>query len=140
MCIYIRSMSEAQSRIYDSITSKVTSINTHMAKLMLFKDTEYVNHWESEIYAFLHDVNKLKGTNKYPKQKFILKCLSVGNDSAEKYLEMARAEEEEIQPAQVSSAAYLHALKQYQEWISAELSSKGYVTPKEVRSVLENLI
>ena len=80
MYIYIRAMSEHQSKIYDNITSKVGQIDRHIIRLCLYPHATQVNHWKTEVMSFLCDIDKQKNTKKYPKKSFILKALQVKND------------------------------------------------------------
>lgn len=137
MYIYIRSMSEAQSKVYDILTASSDQIIRHIAKIMLYPDSPYVDHWMHEIWSFLFRVDKLKGKNKWPKASFIQKSLSTHNDTIEVYIPLAIDDEDEATPTvDISTSELLQAVQSYIEWISLELSAHGYVRQNEVKEKL----
>ena len=140
MYIYIRSMSESQSRIYDKIADKAVSIDKHIIKLMLYPSAPECNHWKSEIYSFLNNVQKLKGSNKFPKAKLILKALTISNDMIDKLAWQVQCEEESLIPIHIEVDVLIRTIEAYQSWLASMLSSDGLVVPKDVYSKLDELI
>ena len=139
MYIYIRSMSEAQSKVYDKLSAASDQILLHIAKLMLFPDSAYTDHWMHEIWAFLSRVEKLKGKNKWPKASFIRKSLSTHNDMIEVYIPLAADDEEDLEPVDLTARELLQAVESYIDWISAELSTYGYVQQSAVKRKLSEV-
>ena len=78
MKIYVRNMqdilgfSRRKSDIAAMIEENTREIIQHLIKLWLYSDAETCNHWKQEVYGFLYQVPRLKGSNKFPSKKFIL--------------------------------------------------------------------
>ena len=140
MYIYIRSMSEAQNKIYDRIASRSREINKHIIKLLLFPDCQYVDHWQHEIYAFVNDVPKLKHSNKFPKVKFLKDCLSVNNDCIDTAIWQVEDEEFNLMPISIDADILVKAICDYQDWLASELSTKGAVAQRQVKAKLNELM
>lgn len=140
MYIYIRSMSEAQSKIYDRIADKAPQIVENICKLILFPNSDSQNHWMQEVYSFVNFVPKLKGKNKRPKPNFIKKCLSVANDSIDVLSRRAISNEQPLQPKEVDVTVLLACVQRYQDWLSNELSEFGAVDESQVKNALTELI
>ena len=139
MYIYIRSMSEAQSKIYDKLSSVANQIDMHIIKILLYPESPYVDHWMHEVWSFLNIVGKLKGSNKYPKSAFIKKSLSIYNDMIDALIQLVWDSESELTPADVPLSCIKHCLEDYQNWISSELSSHGFVKQSDVKSKLTEI-
>jgi len=140
MYIYIRSMSEAQSKIYDKLTDRSWEIDEHIVKLLLLPDCREANHWKREIVRSVDRVDKLKGKNRYPDAKFIKKCLSTHNDMAADILRKIRSELRETNKRLVTSAEVLNAFEQYQDWLAGELSAHGLITYADAYEVIDEII
>lgn len=144
MYIYIRSMSEAQSKIYDRLTSHVDELDKHIIKLLLYPSSQYVSHWQHEIYSFVNIVHRLKSNNKLPTKKFIKQCLAVANDSISILIWQTQAEEDDLVPREVgvdiSVSMISDILVAYQDWLAEQLSLNGAVIQQQVRSKLIELV
>lgn len=139
MYIYIRAMSEAQSKIYDKISSVANQIDMHIMKILFYPDSEYVDHWMHEIWSFLSMVGKLKGSNKYPKASFIKKSLAVYNDMIDVMMELVLDEESDLAPLDVTPQEIKQCLNEYQNWLASELSAHGAVRQSDVKSKLKEI-
>lgn len=139
MYIYIRSMSEAQSKIYDKITAQSREIVKHIIKLILYPDCSYIDHWQHEIYSFLNYVPKLKSSNKLPKEKFISECLKVNNDCLDNCIWQVMDEEYELDAVSVDIQLIEEVVNNYQNWLAHELATKGAVAPRQVKAKLSEL-
>lgn len=138
MKIYIRSMSEYQSKIYDNLVSASNQVNMHLIRLLLYPDSRFVDHWMHEIWSFLYRVDKLKGINKYPKAKFIRNALAVHNDTVENYIAVVKDLESELEPADVNIEDVIKLIEQYQAWIAEQLSKQGVVLQNDVKHALKS--
>lgn len=139
MYIYIRSMSEAQSKIYDKITSVANQIDMHIMKILFYPDSPFVDHWMHEIWAFLSMVGKLKGSNKYPKAAFIKKSLAVYNDMPEALMQLVWEDESDLDPLDVSVHDIERCLNEYQDWLASELSANGFAKQAAVKAKLKEI-
>ena len=140
MYLYIRSMSESKNKIYSDITSASKQIDQHIIRLMLYPNSSYRDHWMHEIWAFLHDVDTLKNTHKFPKKSFIFDALSVHNDILRNYVKLVISEEEDLEPSYIDLDDLLSITRSYQDWLSEKLSSEGVVFQKDVKSKIIDLI
>ena len=133
-------MSEAQSKVYDNIASHSAEMNKHIMKLLFYPDSQYVSHWQHEIYSFLNSVPKLKNNNKFPKVDLILKALSIYDDMIDAFIEPVQDEESELTPCNIPLPKIESAIQKYHNWIATELSSKGVVSQSAIRSKLTELV
>ena len=140
MYIYIRSMSEAQSRIYDKLTEISWKIDEHIVKLLLLPDCQEANRWKREIARFLDHIDKLKGKNKYPDAKFIKKCLSTHNDAIDALLYGVSGNLSETNQRLISEEDVLAALETYQNWLAVELSEHGAIRYFDAYQVLDDIV
>lgn len=140
MYIYIRSMSEAQSKIYDRLTTLSWKMDEHIVKLLLLPDCQEANHWKREIVRFLYHMDRLKGKNKYPSAKFIKKCISTHNDTAEAMLQLVSSELKDANKRPISEEDVVYALDTYQNWLAEELSSRGIIDFDEAYAVLDRIV
>lgn len=136
---YISAMSKPKSRMHDSIANASEQINLHIAKLMLFPNSPYTDHWMHETWAFLSKVGTLKNTGKFPKSAFIKKALSEDNDILNAYLVNAEDDEPELIPVDVTLDEYRKVVTQYQDWISEVLSKTGLVRQVDAKAKLKEL-
>lgn len=140
MKIQVTAMSKSQSRMHDSIANASEQINLHIAKLMLFPESPYVDHWMHEIWSFMPRIGTLKSTGKLPKSEFIKKVMSEDNDILSAYLVNAADDEDQLDPVNVSVTAYTAVLTAYQDWLSKELSANGLVRQQDVKDKLAELL
>lgn len=139
MYIYIRAMSESQTEIYRRVSDKAANILEHLIKVIEYPDAQEVNHWKQEIYSFLNDVKKLRGTNKLPKSKLIFKGLSVSNDMIDKFIGRVHRTYINYQPRNNSAAFILNCVEEYQHWLSDKLSTEGLVYSDEVYAKIDEI-
>lgn len=140
MYIYISAMSKSQSRIYDAIASASEQINIHIAKILLFPNSEHVDHWMHEIWSFLPRISRLKGTNKLPKPSMIRRALTEENDALNSYLIIAQDLEDTLEPVDVPLSKYTHVVEEYQNWLCQILSTSEQVRQVDVKAKLRELI
>lgn len=137
---YIRSMAESQSRIHDKLADASDQINLHIAKLVLFGDSEYASHWKQEIFAFLHRVDRLKGSKKWPKEKMIMRALSTHDDTAEQYMMLALDDESSLAASPTVTVSDIErAFLRYHAWLARELSANGMIKRSDTYAELDNI-
>lgn len=111
----------------------------HIILYLCSSDVGLKNHWANEIYSFIHDVPKLKGTNRYPSASFIFdNTYEIWYDSMEPGVQKLFQQEHMEYDAQRVKIAIAIA-KEYFLWLSEQLSNNGSVTNQEVRQKLESL-
>lgn len=139
MYIYIRAMSESQSKVYDAVSSASTQIDMHIMKILFYPTSEYVDHWMHEIWSFLYFVPKLKGSNKFPKASLIKRGLSVYNDMLDSFIEIVQEAESNLVPEYVDVKRIQCCVSAYQDWLSENLSKHGTVKQSDVKSKLSEI-
>ena len=72
MKFYIRAMSETKKEVERELKPRAVEVIEHIMKLVLMPNHSSVNHWKKEIAMQLHEIDKLKGTNKWPTASQIL--------------------------------------------------------------------
>lgn len=137
MYIYIKSMSESQSKIYDRLTSNIDELDAHLIKVALYRNSENLHHWIQEIYSFVHDVHKLKGKNKLPSKKFLLNALSINEDRIEFMILGIMEDYSDVSYDLEKIQRFVHS---YHDWLAEELSTKSIVSKTSVSSVILKLI
>lgn len=140
MYIYIRSMSESQTEVYRRVSDQAVNILEHLIKVIEYPDAQEVNHWKQEIYAFLNDVKKLRGTNKLPKSKLIFKGLSVSNDMIDKFIGRVHRTNKGLRSRNLDTSVILKCVEEYQHWLADSLSKEGLVDPDDVYSKIDEII
>ena len=140
MYIYIRSMSEAQSKIYDKLTDASWRVDQHIVKLLLLPDCQEANHWKREIARFIDHTSKLQRTNKWPTAKFIKKCLSTHNDMVDVLLRQVSNSLKEANKRTISEEDVLRALNAYQDWLASQLSARGAIDYDDAYEVLDRIV
>lgn len=141
MYIYIRSMSDSQKEIHDDIRHVGDKISEHIIKLLLYPSAQEYHHWQREITTFLNRVSKLKGSNRYPKESFILNALQTRNDIIEEVIiDQVIAEEYELTPRNVSAKVIMDCVVEYQNWLAHELSTRGGIRPQDAYTKLDEIV
>lgn len=136
---YIRAMPRGDKDIENRIADAAEQIDEHLIKLILYpNNTQDIEHWRSEIYAFLHKVDKRKTANKYPKSRFIYNALACHNDIMDNIIRCVKSEYA-YTPKYISNPEILEIIEKYQKWLAYELSSQGAVTKQEVTQCLQSL-
>lgn len=140
MYIYIRGVARSRDVVYDKIADAADQIDEHLVRLMLYPDSEYVDHWVQEIWAFLHRVHRLKGSNKFPKAQFIEDALSCGNDIIPNIIQSVKDMESDLSPTDIQEIDVYNVFTQYKSWLASKLSMDGIVSKSEVQAKLRELI
>lgn len=140
MYIYISAMSKAQSKVYDQISAASEQIDIHIAKIMLYPDAPYVDHWMHEIWSFLPGISRLKGTNRLPKPSLIRRALREENDSLNRFLLIAEYDEDKLEPHDITLQEYTRVVESYQDWVCQILSTSEAIRQVDVKAKLNELI
>jgi len=142
MKVYIFALSKFDKEIRADLTDRnQRQMYKHLILLKLYPDTIYVEHWRKEVYNFENDVERSKKNNRFPKKKFIQQCLSECMDVIPQMVEQAKAKmrKENITPKYFTTSELQEDIAKYIDWLSEQLSEKGYVIEDEVIEVLEQL-
>jgi hypothetical protein len=147
MKIYIRNTQDIfgfanrKSDVAAMIEENTREVIEHLIKLWLFPDAEDCNHWKQEVYNFLYRVPRLKGSNKFPSKKFILKnTIDVNRRSITSLLRIVLTDygDSYAQVRQRYATMQTH-IEYYFEWLAEELSKHGEVARNDVYSELSKL-
>lgn len=139
MKLYIKGMSTNKRRIEDLLFTAGDTLVEHLMKLIQCPNAQARNHWTTEIYACLHDVPKLKGSNKYPSAKLIYNQLSSRNDILDHYSHYVKEIESDEYFKDVPPHVCLEYIDQYLLWISDMLSRYGEVSSAQIREKLKDI-
>lgn len=148
MKLFITEFAENKKEIERSLKPSVEPIIEHLFKLHLMPNHESVNHWRREIYSFLYNIDKLKGTNKYPSSKQIYDWTfgKIADKFDDNYYAEGIVETIEYdynvtvnEDITVIRKSMYTICKFYFSWISNELSIRGIVTPKQVYVELDKI-
>lgn len=135
----ILAMSADLKSVKDDIRRAVNQIDKHIIKLALYPNVGAKDHWRAEIYSFLSDVPKLKGSNKFPKQNVIRSELATYEDTFDTWVPVIKKNNKNLTPANISVEDILSCAMEYHDWLAFELSTKGIVSVEDVFNKLEEL-
>lgn len=149
MKVYITAQALQKHEIETRLATQMSEIIEHMLKLYLMPNHSARNHWESEIYAFVHNVEKLKQTKKYPTKEQIYswtykKVQDLVNDEDWMAIAIEDICEQYGIKLTVSVNCVMHELDKicidYFNWLSNNLSERGRATSREVYQKLDELL
>lgn len=139
--MYILAMSRNKKDIKYYLQDRADKVFVHICKILLYPKSPYVGHWEHEIYAFISNIQKLKGSNKLPSKSFIQNILLQELDSMIGiYMKQAIADEDDADFTDVDESYANKICEQYVIWLAEKLSTDGFVSNKDVKAKLHELI
>lgn len=133
MRMYILAMSEYAKDIRRELVRKSDKVIEHLVKIILYPTSEYVNGWKQEIYAFIHKIDKMKHTKRYPSYNFVMDALSTHLDVLDNYIKLVKSEMYDYSDHIVEESEQVHEIvTMYMQWLASKLSSDGIATRQEV--------
>ena len=139
--MYVLAMSRNKKDIKYYLQDRADKVFVHICKILLYPESPYVDHWEHEIYAFISNIQKLKGSNKLPSKSFIQNILLQElDDMVDIYMKQAVADEDDANFTDISESYANKVCEQYVIWLAEKLSTDGFVSNKDVKSELNELI
>lgn len=147
MKIYVRNMqdilgfSRRKSDIAAMIEENTREIIQHLIKLWLYSDAETCNHWKQEVYGFLYQVPRLKGSNKFPSKKFILNnTIVINEDNILALLRIVITDySNQYEQKNIEYPTMKKHILLYFDWLAEELSINGKVARNDVYAKLSEL-
>ena len=147
MKIYVRNMqdilgfSRRKSDIAALIEENTREIIQHLIKLWLYSDAETCNHWKQEVYGFLYQVPRLKGSNKFPSKKFILNnTIVINEDNILALLKIVITDySNQYEQKNIEYPTMKKHILLYFDWLAEELSINGKVARNDVYAKLSEL-
>ena len=147
MKIYVRNMqdilgfSRRKSDIAALIEENTREIIQHLIKLWLYSDAETCNHWKQEVYGFLYQVPRLKGSNKFPSKKFILNnTIVINEDNILALLRIVITDySNQYEQKNIEYPTMKKHILLYFDWPGEELSINGKVARNDVYAKLSEL-
>lgn len=134
-------MSRSKKGIKYYLQDRADKVFVHICKILLYPESPYVDNWEHEIYVFISNIQKLKGSNKLPSRSFIQNILLQELDSMiDIYIKQAIADEDDANFADVSESYANKICEQYVIWLAEKLSTDGFVSNRDVKAELNELI
>ena len=146
----VTEFSEHKRDIERQLTTNTKNIIEHIIKLMLMTNNDSYNHWKKEIANFLSDIDKIKGSNKFPSKKQLMnwtyykqKDLLSDNirmkgkiNNIVKYYDIVS----DISTIQYISNIINEFCFLYFDWLTDILSKQGYVNFTDIYNKLDNLM
>lgn len=147
MKIYVRNtqdilgFSRRKSDIAALIEENTREIIQHLIKLWLYSDAETCNHWKQEVYGFLYQVPRLKGSNKFPSKKFILNnTIVINEDNILALLRIVITDySNQYEQKNLEYPTMKKHILLYFDWLAEELSINGKVARNDVYAKLSEL-
>lgn len=148
----IKEFAESKKIIELKLSAVTDEIVEHLFKLILMPNHNSANHWEKEIYSFLHDVNILKSTHKFPTETQILewtyykkKELFDNSTYMTKVIKEYEFEYEQplhhdINSIEIFKDDIKYVALNYFIWLGKQLSESGRVFSYEVYDKLNELL
>ena len=134
-------MSTTKSDLRCKLEETTPMLLEHLIKLYLYPNCEYVNHWKQECYNFLHNVSRLKRSNKLPSAKFILD--STININSELIPYYAKGVMKDYAQSLGKPTYDIDKLEQkifnYYEWLAEMLSKYGRIFRTDCYEKLDEL-
>lgn len=139
--MYILSMSRSRKDIKYYLQDRADKVFVYICKILLYPKSPYVDRWEYMIYAFISNIQKLKGSNKLPSKSFIQNILLQELDNMiDIYLKQAIADEDDADFADVDESYANKICEQYVIRLAEKLSIDGFVSNQDVKAELNELI
>lgn len=143
MRIYLTSSAEHRSKILSRVSTMSAEVVEHLIKIFIYPDKIEVEHWEQEVFAFLHQIPKIK-SGKYPSKDSLMKnSWWVHEDSIFDVCKAVISEYGyEIDFSTVSEACNFcyNKIYLYFDWLTDCLSVRGRVNRNEVCNKIDELL
>lgn len=136
---------KSKDEIYDEINAVSHQIDINIIRLFLYPYSSYQDRWKNDIWGFLFKVNTLEDSHKYPSEEFIKSALSTHNDILKKYVKFVKSLEEGLFPedidiSTIDISTIENFIKDYQDYVSIQLSEEGFLPLENVKNKLDELI
>lgn len=143
MFLYVKANAKRLSDIGDDLEGLTLPLLEALAQLYLFPNSEYENHWRTEVWEKLSEVPKIKRSHKLPKKDYILKNTWYEyNDKIKTIMNRAIAHEHMLIPnsdRRKNVSEFYEICEEYMHWISDRLSTYGIIDPEDVYKKLDDL-
>ena len=143
MKLYIRCQSKFKTDVLADLEEHTLPCMEEMAKIWLFPNTEYVNHWRTEIWSHYKKVSKVKPRNKYPKAQAIFNnTWNLNGDKVRSMMKWAIAHESELTPdpdRNNDEQTLKDIMETYFALVADKLSKDGVIDPSDSYEKLEEL-
>lgn len=134
---YIFSMSQSRKDVAAELEQLTRPLVQHLIKLWLYPSSPSANHWKQEVYNLLHNVSRLRGTNKFPTSSFIMKnTIDVNSSSIPIWVEIIQDDYDKVE---CSISELVIAVKEYYAWLAKKLSQQGEVSRTAIYNKLSEL-
>lgn len=137
----IYGMADSKSDIAARIESCTFPVMCAIAQLYVFPNSQYENHWRTEVWSNFHEMTLLKRKNKLPKASFIMdNSWNVNKKFVADAVKRAITKESELSPREDLDINQLTDIMQsYFEYLATVLSKSRYISPDEVYAKLDEL-
>ena len=136
-------MAKSKQEIERYFENKLDELLLHLFLIYFVRDDSLKHHID-EVFSLLNKTYKLKSSNKFPNYHLIHRNLWddwQDNIKAQMNTVLGLAEIKYGSIFDINKFdSYLNFAKEYIDWLSLELSKKGFVSLKEVRDTLYELL
>lgn len=130
----------SKSEIGDKLEETTRQLVRHLIKLRLFPFSPEVFHWKQEVYTFLHNVSRIKRSNKFPTSSFILsKTIELNIDMIEVWKDNILKDYQDMRKVDVTDADLVDSILSYYKWLADNLSKYGEVSRTDTYNALYKL-
>lgn len=145
---YIYAFADTKKEVERSMSSNMFICLTHIMYLILFPNSQYVDHWQHEVYAFYPKVSKLSNTKKFPTSEQLYNWsyekeqdMITDVSQVRRMIQNCCYEEkyENIYDAESVSNIMDSVCQRYFQWMTSCLSEYGVVLQFEVKEKLTEL-
>lgn len=137
---YIFCQSRRSSDIGADLEQHTCPVIQALIQLYLYPTATTRNHWRREVWANLHSIDLIKGSNKLPKRNFILKNTIAPNMKFLKSIVASVIDKEfKFSPIPIDYNNLSGLIDNYFDWLAERLSSTRYISPTEVYNKLESI-
>lgn len=136
---YIYAMSTTKRELTHQLVSASLPLTEHLVKLYMFPNSINVDHWKHEVWNFVHQVPRLKGSNKYPSSKLIFSCLSTYLDELDNTADLMQSEYSLLIAARSDYSCAEEMITKYIKSVSDILAKQGRINSSEVYILLDEI-
>lgn len=140
----IEEMADDKQQIIRDLKEGSKQIKYHLISCFLWSNSEYVPHWEEEIFASISEISKFKNTNKFPTMKQLNKWFLETQLEKLEYCTNSDVEtvcyKEHQDIPNYDEKKLIEFMSDYFIWLCENLSQYGYIRLKATQSKIDELL
>lgn len=137
----IRCHAKSRSDIFDTLENSADQLIEHLIKIAMFQENGNLKHWRDELGGFVNRIPKMKGKNQLPSKEFIYHALTdYEYNRLDATIENVQFLYKNAKPVTTSKQFIRKYIDEYMNWLSEELSTKGFVYASRCSYVSQELL